>query len=138
MGWGTSASFYSMNDAIADGQYTFLNGYYMKVYSLCKGPSETTVTATDLSAVFGQSVTIRGNVLDISAGTTQKEQAARFPHCVPVVSDESQTEWMQYVYKQKPRPTDAAGVPVTISVIESNTNYRTIGTATTTQTDSSH
>jgi outer membrane protein assembly factor BamB len=131
MGWGTSASFYSMNGAVADGQYTYLNGYDMQVYSIGKGPSETTVTAPDLSALLGQSITIRGTVMDISAGTTQNEQAARFPAGVPVVSDNSQTGWMEYVYMQKPRPSDTTGVSVIISVVDANGNYREIGTTTT-------
>jgi hypothetical protein len=37
---------------------------------------------------------------------------------------------MEYVYMQKPRPTDATGVPVTISVLDANGNYREIGTVT--------
>ena len=37
-----------------------------------------------------KSLVIRGTVTDISAGTKQKEQAARFPNGVPAVSDESQ------------------------------------------------
>jgi hypothetical protein len=38
---------------------------------------------------------------------------------------------MGYVYQQKPLPTNFTGVPVTISVVDSNNNFRTIGTATT-------
>jgi hypothetical protein len=73
---------------------------------------------------------IRGTVTDISAVTKQKEQAARFPNGVPAVSDESVGDWMAYVYMQKPRPTDTTGVPVTVSVLDSNGNYREIGTVT--------
>jgi hypothetical protein len=40
------------------------------------------------------------------------------------------SEWMLYVYKQFSRPSNAAGVPVTLSVVDSNGNYREIGTAT--------
>ena len=39
---------------------------------------------------------------------------------------------MEYVYMQKPRPTNTTGVPVTISVVDSNGNFREIGTTTTT------
>ena len=35
---------------------------------------------------------------------------------------------MEYVYMQKPRPMDAIGVPITISVVDANGNYRDIGT----------
>ncbi len=38
---------------------------------------------------------------------------------------------MLYVYKQFDRPNNATGVPVDISVIDANGNYRTIGTTTT-------
>jgi hypothetical protein len=38
---------------------------------------------------------------------------------------------MEYVYMQKPRPMDVTGVPVTLSVLDANNNYREIGTATT-------
>ncbi len=41
-------------------------------------------------------------MVDISAGTKQAEQAARFPNGVPVVADESMSAWMEYVYMQKP------------------------------------
>jgi hypothetical protein len=37
---------------------------------------------------------------------------------------------MEYVYMKQAKPTDATGVPVTISVLDSNGNYRDIGTAT--------
>ena len=65
---------------------------------------------------------------DISAGTNQNEQAARFPNGVPAVSDASQKGWMEYVYMQKPRPMDTTGVPIVLSVVDANGNYRDIGT----------
>jgi hypothetical protein len=55
-------------------------------------------------SVHGNNVLVEGTVIDISAGTKQHVQAARFPHGVPAVSDESMGEWMEYVYMQKPRP----------------------------------
>jgi hypothetical protein len=70
--------------------------------------------------------------MDVSAGTKQNQQAADFPNGVPVASDASMTAWMGYVYQQQPMPTNFTGVPVTIDVIDSNGNYRNIGTATTT------
>ncbi len=74
---------------------------------------------------------LSGTVTDISAGTEQNQQAAKFPHGVPVSSDASMTEWMGYIYQQKPLPTNFTGVPVSIDVLDSNGNYRHIGTATT-------
>ncbi|MCL5877257.1 MAG: PQQ-binding-like beta-propeller repeat protein [Candidatus Bathyarchaeota archaeon] len=116
--------------AIADGYLVHLNAYDGKVYCVGKGPSALTVDAPMAALSSGQSVVIRGSITDISAGTKQAEQAARFPNGVPVVSDESMTAWMEYVYMQKPCPTNVTGVPISIDVIDSNGNYRNIGIAT--------
>jgi hypothetical protein len=132
--WAACGGFGDFGFPIADGQITYLNAYDMKVYSLGKGPSKMTVTAPDVATTVGTPIVIRGTVTDISAGTTQNEQAARFPNGVPAVSDASQGNWMAYVYMQKAKPTDTTGVPVTLSVYDANGNYRTIGT---TATDSS-
>jgi hypothetical protein len=40
------------------------------------------------------------------------------------------TDWMIYVYNQFPRPTNATGVEVTLSVLDSNGNFREIGKTT--------
>jgi outer membrane protein assembly factor BamB len=117
--------------AIADGYNIFMNGYDNNIYSVGRGPSQTTVTAPTLSATSGSSVLLQGTVTDIASGTTEAEQAARFPAGVPVASDASMTEWMAYVYQQAAKPTDFTGVPVTLTVIDANGNYRVIGTATT-------
>ena len=76
-------------------------------------------------------VVIQGTVMDISAGTTQTEQAADFPHGVPCASDDRMTAWMGYVYQQQPCPTNFTGVTVTLTVIDPNHNFITLGTATT-------
>lgn len=119
-----------VNVAIADGTYVFNNVYNQQITAIGKGPSTITVDAPMTSNELGKSLVIRGTIMDISPGTKQNEQAARFPKGVPAVSDESQTQWMAYIYQQKPRPTDVTGVPVTISVMDANGNYRQIGTIT--------
>jgi hypothetical protein len=43
-------------------------------------------------------------------------------------------DWMGYVYQQKPIPGDFTGVEVTLDVLDSNGNYRNIGTAKTDET----
>jgi hypothetical protein len=68
--------------------------------------------------------------MDIAAGTKQNEQAARFPNGVPAVSDASMGDWMEYVYMQKPRPTNATGVTVSIDAVDPNNNFIHIGTVT--------
>ena len=128
MGWGTGMD--ATYDLAADGTFVFLNTYDMQIYAVGKGPSATTMEAPMAAVTLGSSIVIRGTVTDISAGTKQKEQAARFPNGIPAVSDESQSAWMEYVYMQKPRPTDATGVEVTLSVLDANDNYREIGKTT--------
>lgn len=121
---------YGGQSPIADGYLAMLNSYDSQIYSIGKGPSALTVTAPDLGAAFGQPVVIRGTVTDISAGTKQDQQAARFPNGVPAVSDASMGDWMAYVYMQKPRPTNTIGVPVSIDVVDANGNFRNIGKTT--------
>jgi hypothetical protein len=124
-GWGNSSP-----NPVADGCIVYLNAYDMQIYCIGKGPSATTVTASPEVSVHGSSVLVKGTVTDIAAGTKQKEQAARFPNGVPAVSDTSMDAWMEYVYTQKPRPTDAVGVEVSLDTIDPNGNYVHIGTAT--------
>ena len=116
--------------ALADGYLVGTNMYDNRVYCYGKGPSATTVTAPDVGVTTLTPVTIRGTVLDLSAGTQQGAVKANFPYGVPAVSDASQSAWMEYVYMQQPKPTNTTGVPVAISVIDSNGNSRQIGTTT--------
>jgi hypothetical protein len=69
-------------------------------------------------------------VTDVSPGTKDFMRTARFPNGVPAVSDGSVGEWMKYVYTQFPRPTNVNGVEVTLSVLDSNGNFREIGKTT--------
>ena len=128
--WVSVGGFADQGIPVADGYIAYFNTYDGQVYSIGKGPSAMTVSAPDVASSLGTPIVIRGTVTDIAAGTKQNEQAARFPNGVPAVSDASQSAWMEYVYMQKPKPTDVTGVPVTIDVIDSNGNYRNIGTTT--------
>jgi hypothetical protein len=116
--------------ATAYGVMTTLNAYDNQIYAYSKGPSALTVEAPMSSFELGKSVVIRGTITDISAGTKQDAQVANFPNGVPCVSDESMSPWMEYVYMQQPKPTNATGVQVKLSVVDANGNYRAIGTTT--------
>jgi len=107
------------------------NTYDNRIYALGQGPSQTTITASPKTSVEGSSVLLEGYIADNSPGLSEFTIKARFPQGVPAVSDDSQSEWMTYFYDQLPKPTDATGVEVTLSVIDSNGNYREIGTTTT-------
>lgn len=130
MSWDDGGQFVANGGAVADGEWVYDNVYDMQIYAIGRGPSQLTVTAPNIATSVGTPIVIRGTVMDISAGTTQSQQAADFPNGVPAVSDDSQSAWMPYVYMQKPRPINVTGVPVSISVIDSNNNYRDIGTTT--------
>jgi len=109
--------------AVADGFATWFNGYDSQIYVVGKGPSATTVTASPKVTVQGSSVLVEGTVIDTAAGTNQDEQAARFPNGVPAVSDESMTDWMAYVYQQKPFPEDVEGVKVFLKILDPNGDW---------------
>ncbi len=130
LSWGGVGTFADEGWPVADGYIAYLNAYDMQLYCLGKGPSAMTVEAPANAAKLGDSLIIRGTVTDIAAGTKLDQQATRFPNGVPAVSDASMSAWMEYVYMQKPRPTNATGVPVTLSVLDANGNYRNIGVTT--------
>ena len=123
--------FSAMSYAIADGYANWFNGYDNQLYTIGRGPTQLTVQAPSTSLDMTKSVVITGRVSDISSGTTQDEQAMRFPNGVPCASDAIMCDWMGYVYQQQPMPTNFTGVNVSIDVIDSNNNLRNIGTATT-------
>jgi outer membrane protein assembly factor BamB len=128
--WTMSGWAHPYTFAVADGILIYWNNYDHQVYAVGKGPSATTVTASPKISVHGSNVLVEGTVMDISAGTKQNEQAARFPIGVPAVSEESMSDWMEYVYIQKPRPSNVTGVEVVLTVLDPNTNYYEVGRTT--------
>jgi hypothetical protein len=109
---------------------TTLNAYDNQIYAYGKGPTAATVTAPDTAQPLGTQVLVQGTVTDISAGSQQEAVAANFPNGLPCISDESMSDWMEYVYMQQPKPTNATGVKVTISVLDPNNNCYDVGTTT--------
>lgn len=107
---------------IGDSIMAGLNAYDGRIYSIGKGPSATTVSASPKISVDGDSVIVEGTVMDISPGTQDYALTARFPNGVPAMSDANMTDWMEYVYMQYPKPADMVGVNVTISVLDPNGN----------------
>lgn len=106
--------------AIADGYLITVNNYDNQMYAFGKGPSATTIKAPDTVQKLGVPVLIKGTVTDQSEA--QKDTAA--------VSDESMSSWMEYLHMQKPMPTDAKGVEVSIDTIDPNGNLIHIDNAT--------
>ncbi|MGD6850654.1 MAG: PQQ-binding-like beta-propeller repeat protein [Candidatus Bathyarchaeia archaeon] len=112
---------------IADGYLVTWNYYDGQIYCFGKGQTATTVSASPDVSVHGNSILIKGTVLDQSPGETCLGIPAKG---TPAISDDSMSEWMEYLYMQKPQPTNATGVQVTLSVVDSNGNYREIGRTT--------
>ena len=117
--------------AIADGYLVEWNSYDNQIYTFGKGQSAITASIAGDVITEGNSILIKGMVTDESPGTKNADRIARFPDGVPAVSDESMSGFMEYVYMQQPKPTNTTGVLVTLSVMDSNGNYRQIGSTTT-------
>ncbi len=128
--WSITAFDVTSAPAISDGIAVTLNAYDNQLYAWGKGPTKLTVSAPAVGVTTATPIVISGTITDISAGASQEVSAARFPNGLPCVSEASQQTWMEYVYMQQPRPTNATGVPVILSVVDSNGNYRDIGTTT--------
>ncbi len=124
MGWAEKT-------IVADGCLVFYNYYDNQLYVIGKGSSQTTLSVPQTGTTTDSSVMITGSVIDTSAGTTQNEQDARFPNGVPAMSDGSMSDWMEYVYMQKPIPDNAQGATVKLIAIDSNGGSHDIGSTTT-------
>ena len=119
------------NPVVADGYLAVFNDYDNQIYCYGMGPSKTTISAPQVGITTATPITITGSVTDTSAGASQAAVAANFPNGLPCVSDASMTQFMEAVYMQQPMPSNVTGVPVTFYVLDSNHNYREIGTTTT-------
>ncbi len=128
--WNVTGMFVNGGKAIADGILVGVNAYDNQIYAFGKGPSKTTVTAPSVGVTTSSPITITGSVIDISAGSKQQVVAANFPNGLPCVSDASMSKFMEAVYMQQPMPIDVSGVKIDISVVDSNGNWREIGSTT--------
>ena len=48
----------------------------------------------------------------------------------PAIGDDSMGRWMEYLFENQAKPTNATGVPVSLDTIDPNGNYVHIGTVT--------
>ena len=88
------------NPVMGDSIIAGFDTYDLQIYAMGKGASKITVTAPTWRFSLNNSVMITGKVTDTSPGTATHALKLRFPNGVPAVSDESQSQWMLYVYKQ--------------------------------------
>jgi outer membrane protein assembly factor BamB len=113
--------------AVADGYVVVYNNYDSQIYCYGKGQTATTVSAPTLAASYGQPVLIQGTITDQSPGKTCIGVPAAG---TPAISDDCMSAWMEYLYMQKPKPTDATGVSVHLTAIDSNGNTQDLGNVT--------
>jgi outer membrane protein assembly factor BamB len=116
--------------AIADGMLVQWNSYDKQLDAFGQSQTATTTSVANKFSVLGEKILVEGMVTDQSPGTKDDNRIARFPNGVPAVSEESQEEWMEYVYMQQPKPTNATGVDVVLSVIDPNDNCYEVGRTT--------
>jgi hypothetical protein len=117
---------------IADGYLLNLNSYDQCLYCYGKGPSATTISAPQIVPSLGDSVLLTGTVTDqTESGRFNTNLLLEFSlKDTPAVSDESMQSWMEYMFMQQSKPTDATGVPVSIDTIDPNGNYQHIADVT--------
>jgi hypothetical protein len=111
--------------AIADGYLAYSDAYDCKMYVIGKGTSQTTVTAPDVAVPQGNSIVIKGTVLDMSPGQPN----------TPCVSKDSMTTQMEHLHWQIPITgiygnITLTGVPVSLDAVDPNGNIVHITTIT--------
>ena len=111
---------------VVDDYMLSFNNYDLQIYAYGKGLTQTTV-ATSPGINSKNQVLITGTITDQSPGQTCLGIPAAG---TPAISDESMSTWMAYLYEQSPKPTNATGVPVTLSYVDPNNNAGVIGTTT--------
>jgi len=116
--------------AVAYGVMTTFNSYDGQIYAYAQGPSKITISAPSIGATTKTPVTITGTITDVSPGASQSVVAKDFPNGLPCVSDPSMSGLMEAAYEQQPMPSNLTGVPISVYVLDSNNNYRSIGTTT--------
>jgi hypothetical protein len=112
---------------VVDGYMLSFNAYDNRIYCYGKGLTATTVTTSPVINSNTQ-IQISGTVTDQSPGQTCLGIPAAG---TPAIADDSMSQWMEYLYMQMPEPANATGVPVTLTDIDPNGNFYTIGTTTT-------
>lgn len=104
---------------VHDGYFTFFGGDGI-MYVFGKGKSATTVASPSTEVQVGQKFTITGSVLDMSPA--QSGTAA--------ISEQDMSAWMEYLHRQRAKPTNATGVTVDLTALDPNGNMINIGQAT--------
>ncbi len=116
----------------ADQRLLVVDSHDEMIYCFGKGPSATTVSASNLTPALGANVMLTGTVADQSPyGRRDINGGMAYAlKGTPAIADASMDAWMEYIYHQRPMPTDAKGVPVSLDTIDPNGNFVHIGDTT--------
>jgi len=114
---------FDMGIAVADGFLVSGDAYNNMIECYGKGQSATTVMATPKIATAGSAILIEGTITDQSPGAPN----------TPAIADQYMQEWMEYIYMQQEKPTQATGVQVHLTAIDANGASHDIGTVTSDQ-----
>ncbi len=105
---------------VSDGILTAFNLYDNQLYTFGKGQSKTTVSAPQTAVPVGTAMMITGTVTDQTPASKD----------TPAISDESMGAWMEYLHMQMPKPTNATGVTIKLTVVNAAGTSTDIGTVT--------
>lgn len=100
--------------ALGEGMLLATNEYDGVLYCFGRGRTSVDVMVSPAVATQGSTVLIEGYVWDQSPGVNGE----------PAVGNTDMDRWMEYLYMQRPCPTEVAGVPVQIRVIQDETGSK--------------
>jgi hypothetical protein len=72
---------------------------------------------------------IQGTAEDIAPGAKQKVADGEF-NLIPLIADELQGAYMNYIYQQQPCPANQRGVPIHLTAVDPNGNTQDLGFVT--------
>jgi outer membrane protein assembly factor BamB len=117
---------------LADGRLVVVDSHDEEIYCFGRGDSATTVSAPQIIPALGTSVMLTGTVTDQSQ-YGHRDINSNIDVALkgtPAIADASMDAWMEYMFHQKAKPTNATGVEVTLSAIDPNGNLVPVGTTT--------
>jgi hypothetical protein len=117
---------------VADGRLLVVDSHDEMIYCFGQGPSATTVSAPQIVPPLGSTVELTGTVTDQSQYGRRNINGDidRVLKGTPAINDASMDAWMEYMFHQRPMPTNATGVSVSLDTIDPNGNLIHIGDTT--------
>jgi outer membrane protein assembly factor BamB len=129
MGADNGAHLTGMYMQMGDGRVVGLNYFDNEIYCFGPGTSATTVSGPQSMQPIGSTITITGTVTDqTQSGRRNTNSLYDFTLAgTPAVSDDSMQGWMEYLYMDQAKPSNTTGVPVSVTAIDPNGNFQTVG-----------